>query len=51
MIHDEFILYVRFHSTDFPSEWGLAIALRFHELIIRFHSTDFPSEWGLPQRH
>jgi len=38
-----------FHSTDFPSEWGLSAAWSQCTAppASRFHSTDFPSEWGL----
>ena len=38
-----------FHSTYFPSEWGLTRQPRWclKWLFSRFHSTYFPSEWGL----
>jgi len=35
-----------FHSISFPSEWGLADALRGANVQYGFHSISFPSEWG-----
>ena len=43
-----------FHSTNFPSEWGvdsmslLEIAALHAAIEECFHSTNFPSEWGAP---
>ena len=41
------VCQLSFHSTDFPSEWGLSIGMITKSETMRFHSTDFPSEWGL----
>ena len=37
----------RFHSINFPSEWGVIVSFPPLGIVVGFHSINFPSEWGV----